>query len=363
MKPKTTILMVLAIGCGLAAAFMTNKLIAERNKENREEDKVTVLVAKKKIPAMTYIKTPADFFEAQERPKGDLPRGFLTSLDDKDLKDGFRVTKPYSENTVLTRDDVFTKEMEGLATKVPPGMRAVAVRVTAEVIVGGFILPGSRVDVLWTYRTTNSHVGALTILQNQLVLAVDTTAARNPESPQTILGATVTLAVKPEDAQKLSLAAVNGELKLSLRHVSDDKQLQLPGTNPEDLARGSGSDEGKKGDGTDDTASSAPPVVPPLPPLSAPPPATSPMNPMTPVVTTKPVEPEPPQVKTRVHILRIEDGPHTQTHRFPFDESTKSFEGAVNKSDFETVSPIIKPAPKPEGGPEAENKPQSRPSK
>ncbi len=32
MKPKTTILIVLAIGCGLAAAFMTNKLIADRSK-------------------------------------------------------------------------------------------------------------------------------------------------------------------------------------------------------------------------------------------------------------------------------------------------------------------------------------------
>src|SRR5262249_29246805 len=158
------------------------------------------------------------FFEMQEKSKNDVPRNVLNTLDDKDLKDGFRVSKPFSEGGFLTRDDLISKEMEGLAVKVPPGMRAVAVRVTAEVIVGGFILPGSRVDVLWTYRTTNSHVGALTILQNQLVLAVDTTAARNPESPQTILGATVTLAVKPEDAQKLSLAAVNGELKLSLRN-------------------------------------------------------------------------------------------------------------------------------------------------
>lgn len=349
MKPRTTILMVLAIGCGLAAAFMTNKLIAERNKESPDVEKVTVLVAKKKIPAMTYIKTPADFFEMQEKSKNDVPRNVLNTLDDKDLKDGFRVSKPFSEGGFLTRDDLISKEMEGLAVKVPPGMRAVAVRVTAEVIVGGFILPGSRVDVLWTYRTTNSHVGALTILQNQLVLAVDTTAARNPESPQTILGATVTLAVKPEDAQKLSLAAVNGELKLSLRNVADDKQLQLPGTNPEDLARGSGSDEAKKGDGTDESTGSAPPVVPPLPALPPSPMTPTTPTPMTPVVA-KPVDPEPLRQK-KVHILRIEDGPHTQTHRFPFDEETKSFEGAVNKSDFETVSPTIKPAPKSEAPP------------
>jgi len=55
MKPKTTILMVLAISCGLAAAFMTNKLIADRNK-NQEVAKVKVLVAKKDLPNMAFVK-------------------------------------------------------------------------------------------------------------------------------------------------------------------------------------------------------------------------------------------------------------------------------------------------------------------
>ncbi len=51
MKPKTMMLMVVAIGCGLAASYMTSKLLAERNNAQTEEPKVKVLVAKIKVPA------------------------------------------------------------------------------------------------------------------------------------------------------------------------------------------------------------------------------------------------------------------------------------------------------------------------
>src|SRR5260370_25238506 len=222
MKPKTTILMVLAIGCGLAAAFFTNKLIAEGNRRVEEVEKVAVLVAKKKMGALTFIKKPDDFFEPQEKSKNDVPKNIMSDLTDKELKDGVRVSRTFGEGSFLTRDDLISKDMEGLSGKLEKGMRAVAVNVTAATLVGGFVLPNSKVDVVWTFRTTNNESGCLTILQDILVLAVDTQSQRNPDNPQTILAATVTLALKPEDAQKLALATNNGELRLTLRNVQDD---------------------------------------------------------------------------------------------------------------------------------------------
>ena len=109
MKPKTTILMVLAIGCGLAAAFMTNKLIADRNKDAPEVEKVNVLVAKagmKKLEAMTFVKKADDFFEIQEKAKIEVPKDAFTELSDKDLKDGFRVSRAISEGTVTSDKSV-----------------------------------------------------------------------------------------------------------------------------------------------------------------------------------------------------------------------------------------------------------------
>jgi pilus assembly protein CpaB len=344
MKPKTTILMILAIGCGLAAAFMTNKLIAERSKDAPTVETVSVLVAKKRIPAMTYIKKTEEFFEVQEKSKNDVPKNVLTDLTDKDLKDGFRVSKPFSEGGFLTRDDIISKDQEGLSVKVPPGMRAVAVRVTADVLAGGFVLPNSRVDVMWTYRTTTNEVGALTILQDVLVLAVDTTSARNPESPQTILGATVTVAVRPEDAQRLSLAADNGQLRLALRHVSDDKKVQLTGSTPRDLAKlnGYGDAADDKADPKDD-GSGTPPVT-AVPPLPAVPPSEGSKDPMvkegTPPVATKD-PPRPPEPETerskKIHTLTIEDGPSIRRIPFVYDEERKSFEGSdITRSELES---------------------------
>ncbi len=320
MKPKTTILMVLAIGCGLAAAFMTNKLIAERNKPGEEAKKVTVLVAKKKIAAQTYIKKADEYFELQEKSESDVSKSALAALDDKEIKDGFRVSRPFSEGNVLSRDDLISKEMEGLSVKVPKDMRAFATRVTAESLAGGFVLPGSKVDVVWTFRTPTSEVGSLTILQDMLVLAVDTQSARNPENPQTILGTTVTLAVKPEEAQKLALAANNGELRLALRNVTDDKKVQLSASRPGDLSRQTQDTGDEKTETTAETGSTAPSgtTVPPIPALTA-----APMKEPTP--TPVPVVEEP--KSKRIHILRIEDGPNVTSHQFPFNEETKSFEG------------------------------------
>src|SRR5207249_133472 len=112
----------------------------------------------------------------------------------------------------LTRDDLISKEQEGLASRVPPGMRGITVRVTAETGVGGFLLPNSRADILWTGRAGNDAV-TQTILQDVLVLAIDTQSARNPDNPQAIVGATATFALKPEDVQTLTAAANSGEIR------------------------------------------------------------------------------------------------------------------------------------------------------
>jgi pilus assembly protein CpaB len=358
MKPKTTILMILAIGCGLAAAFFTNKLIAERNKPVEEVEKVTVLVAKKKIPAMAYISKADEFFEPQEKSKNDVPKNVLTDMEDKDLRDGFRVSRSFSAGNFLTRDDLISKEMEGLAGKVPRGMRAFAIRVTAETLAGGFVLPGSKVDVVWTFRTNNNESGSLTILQDMLVLAVDTQAARNPDNPQTILGATVTLAVKPEEAQKMALAKNNGELSLALRNVSDDIKLQLAGSKPGDLARTSSLFNDTKPEDTGDSTASAPatPPVPPLPALPTPmkdptPPATT----TTPTTTTTPVTDERPVKPVKFHRMVILDGGNYREQKFVFDDETQSYDpGAVKRSE---VDPRAEPKPEAKPEPKLDAKP------
>src|SRR5438309_1581689 len=73
MKPKTMILLVVAVGCGLTASFMTSKLISERREQQPVEEKITLLVSKTKVTKGTVIKDPEKFFELKERNKSDEP--------------------------------------------------------------------------------------------------------------------------------------------------------------------------------------------------------------------------------------------------------------------------------------------------
>jgi pilus assembly protein CpaB len=125
----------------------------------------------------------------------------------------------------------------GLPSLIPPGMRAVSVRVNEVVSVAGFVLPGTRVDVLLTGSSGSGDQQTTTVLENVAVLATGQKLERNsagdPEN-----AAVITLLVSPEDAQKLTLASSQGRIQLSLRNPLDTKQQDLGGVYSNSLYRG-----------------------------------------------------------------------------------------------------------------------------
>ena len=78
MKPKTMILMVVAIACGLGASYMTSRLLADRN---QSVEKVTILVAKNMLNQGDWIKAPEELFVEKQFAKGDEPKLAITELD------------------------------------------------------------------------------------------------------------------------------------------------------------------------------------------------------------------------------------------------------------------------------------------
>lgn len=108
----------------------------------------------------------------------------------------------------------------GLAPLIPPGMRAISVRVNDVVGVAGFVLPGMRVDVLVTGQPSNSaETVARTVLQNVAVLSAGQTI--QTDGKNAISTPVVTLLVTPEDAEALTLANNEGKIQLVLRNSSD----------------------------------------------------------------------------------------------------------------------------------------------
>ena len=122
----------------------------------------------------------------------------------------------------------------GLASTIPVGKRAVALRVNEVVGLAGFVMPGMRVDVIVAGNapaSANPTSGTLsrTVLQNIEVLSAGQNIEKNvngkPEAAQV-----VNLLVTPEQAETLSLAGSETKVQLVLRNPLDTAEQATPGT-------------------------------------------------------------------------------------------------------------------------------------
>ena len=114
-----------------------------------------------------------------------------------------------------------------MAIKLPTGMRAMAMPVTVESGVGGFILPGDHVDVVLNVKMSGGSTGgptqlvqSRTLMRNLTVLAIDqTTEAKAGAS--SLVGVSATLQVPADDVDELAKARDEGTLLLALRSYQD----------------------------------------------------------------------------------------------------------------------------------------------
>lgn len=200
-----------------AAHTASPPIVADQRRSNRPLPSVQVLVAKQKVPAWVRIDEPEWYFELVEMPQKDAPVNALHNFNEVRNR---RLSRTLPEFGRMLSDMLVSPELDGMIAKLPPGMRAIALKVNAESVAGGFVLPGYRVDVVSTTRGSYERSPQI-ILQNMLVLAVDTIANRDNQT-NSILGSTITLAATPEEAQRLSIAASMGELRLTLRSGTSD---------------------------------------------------------------------------------------------------------------------------------------------
>ncbi len=121
----------------------------------------------------------------------------------------------------------------GLAATIPPGMRAVAIRVNEIIGVAGFVVPGMRVDILiaGTPPGAPPTLGTLgkTLLQNIEVLSAGQNIQKDAEG-KPISVPVVNLLVTPEQAETLSLASSETRIQLVLRNPLDTTVAKTPGT-------------------------------------------------------------------------------------------------------------------------------------
>ena len=146
----------------------------------------------------------------------------------KRTKRGFDAEEPFLESAGTS-----TESKNILTAKLDKNKRAMAIDVSAESMVGGFLVPGDFVDVIMTYKVkidrdanqdvknTVQSLASEIILQNIRVLAIDQLAEPAAEDKGKV-GRTVTLEVDAKQQQILALAGTLGELHLALRAAGDD---------------------------------------------------------------------------------------------------------------------------------------------
>ena len=120
-----------------------------------------------------------------------------------------------------------------MAAILPAGYRAISTEISPETGAGGFILPNDRVDVILTKREKNPDgkgpdvSNSEIILSNVRVLAIDQ-APKEKEGASSLVGKTVTLELKPEQAETLARSRQSGSLTLALRSIADVNAVENP---------------------------------------------------------------------------------------------------------------------------------------
>ncbi len=126
-----------------------------------------------------------------------------------------------------------------LSATLEDGSRAVTIRSSDVAGVGGFALPGDRVDVLATRSGSGAEAGSATVsvlAENVLVLGVDQTS--DVLGGTAVVAKAITLEVSPEQAQSVTLAQSIGSITLALRRMGDAHTLSKTVTSAADFAGG-----------------------------------------------------------------------------------------------------------------------------
>jgi pilus assembly protein CpaB len=132
-----------------------------------------------------------------------------------------RIKLDVGAGEVLLHSKVNTSHQgSAIAMLLPPGLRAVTIKINEIRGVAGFVRPSDRVDILLTEKSNDNEVkpnlATRVLLQNVLVLGIDQDARVKSDQPR--VANSMTVAVALEDAQKLALASTVGFLSLALRH-------------------------------------------------------------------------------------------------------------------------------------------------
>ena len=229
-RMRVFMVFALAIAAGGTLAFGTYNFMQQRPAQTVS------------IPTRQVVVAAADLDVGAELRREDIriidwPANAVPATAISDPKDviGRGIVLPVIQNEpILPNKLALEGAGGGLPPAIPPGLRAVSVRVNEVIGVAGYVLPGTRVDVVATVSPTGSSTDMTSkvVLTNVQVLAAGTKIERDGDRDKPMPVSVVTLLVNPEEAERLTLASTEGKIQLALRNPLDQATPATSGVKP-----------------------------------------------------------------------------------------------------------------------------------
>jgi pilus assembly protein CpaB len=238
MSLRTLASLAVAIFLGLIAVLLVRGVLVSQRPNAPVQTTAMTPVVVAVAPIERGVELKPAMLRTVDYPTAAVPQGSFQKVEQLTGQTTTRTTL----RSVAANEPVLASKLSGAGGKtnlsgtLTPGMRAVSVRSNDVLGVGGYALPGDRVDVLLTRKvgkgdaeTTLTQV----LAENSLVLGVDQMSDPEADKPQ--VSKAVTLEVTPDQAQIISLALSIGDVSLSLRPLADGAVLDRKVTRVADL--------------------------------------------------------------------------------------------------------------------------------
>lgn len=242
MRPKSLLLLALALGCGLVASIGISQVMDQNARgQGPTMETSPIYVALHNINLGDPI--DATMVSLQEWPKDRIPVGAITELE---VLEGRRPrTNIIQGEPILDAKLLAQGEYADPIAQIPSGFRLSTIPVDAEKSAAGLLSPGDRVDIQ-LFVNRNERAGfdkpmTKVILQNIRVYAVEQAVQRSADGAEArTIPKTVSLVVTPDQASRIDLAQNLGELSLIPRNPNDDEATAGIEVTAEDLFASAG---------------------------------------------------------------------------------------------------------------------------
>ena len=230
-RMRVFVVLVLAIAAGGVFAYGTYNYV-----QGIQPTSTQAIDTKPVVVAAVDLEVGAEITREDVRvvqwPAASVPN---QTLSDPTLVIGRGLVMPMVENEPFLELKLASKEAgAGLPPVIPTGLRAISVKVNEVIGVAGYVLPGTRVDVVATVNPTRNptDMTSKVILTNVQVVAAGTKLEKTNDKDKPIPVTVVTLLVDPAESERLTLASTEGKIQLALRNPLDTTTPATRGIRP-----------------------------------------------------------------------------------------------------------------------------------